>query len=192
MGHRRHDAIGPPLSPRPLTVRPATRLLALVLLAGAATPAAAQPSPLVGTWELVSRTDSSAQGVRPADGALGADPIAWISYDAHGHVQAQLMARDRMRAPNGASATPGAAPVVADPNNSAASGGYDAYFGTYAIDGATGTVTHHLVGALTPADVGRTLTRRFALEGASLVIWFEARRTDGTPVIRRLRWRRAG
>jgi hypothetical protein len=97
-----------------------------------------------------------------------------------------------MRAPNGASATPGAAPVVADPNNSAASGGYDAYFGTYAIDGATGTVTHHLVGALTPADVGRTLTRRFALEGASLVIWFEARRTDGTPVIRRLRWRRAG
>jgi hypothetical protein len=88
--------------------------------------------------------------------------------------------------------TPGAAPVVADPNNSAASGGYDAYFGTYAIDGATGTVTHHLVGALTPADVGRTLTRRFALEGASLVIWFEARRTDGTPVIRRLRWRRAG
>lgn len=139
----------------------------------------------IGTWELVSRTDSSARGVEPADGPLGGDPIAWISYDARGHVQAQLMARDRTRAV-------AAAPSAADPNNSAASGGYDAYFGTYVLDAAAGTVTHRLTGALSAGDVGRTLTRHFVLAGDRLLIWFEARRTDGTPVIRRLQWRRIG
>lgn len=140
----------------------------------------------IGTWELVSRTDSSAAGVQPADGPLGADPIAWISYDRRGHVQAQLMARDRSRA------APSPAPVANDPNNSAASGGYDAYFGTYVIDAARGTVTHHLTGALTAGDVGRTLTRHFVRRGDEIVIWFEARRTDGAVVVRRLKWKKIG
>jgi hypothetical protein len=69
--------------------------------------------------------DSSAAGVQPADGPLGADPIAWIIYDPRGHVAAQLMARDRTKP---AATTPTVSPP--DPNNSAASGGYDAYFGT--------------------------------------------------------------
>jgi hypothetical protein len=145
----------------------------------------------LGTWRLVSRTDSSSRGVEPADGPLGADPIAWISYDAEGHVQAQLMARDRTKAMRASAAAPVVTPAVADPNNSAASGGYDAYFGTYRIDAAAGTVTHTLIGALSAADVGRTLTRHFVLTGDSLRIWFEARREDGRPVIRRLQWRRA-
>jgi len=157
--------------------------LVIAVLTGTAVPVAAQAP--IGTWTLVSRTDSSARGVEPADGPLGADPIAWISYDTRGHVQAQLMARDRTR---GAVSDVSAS---ADPNNSAASGGYDAYFGTYRIDAAAGTVTHRLIGALSAGDVGRTLTRHFVLAGDSLLIWFEARRTDGSPVIRRLRWRRA-
>ena len=157
-------------------------LLTAVLLASTRLEAQAP----IGTWELISRTDSSAAGVQPADGPLGADPIAWISYDTRGHVQAQLMARDR------AKAAKAAAPSVADPNNSAASGGYDAYFGTYVIDAKAGTVTHQLTGALTAGDVGRTLTRHFARNGDDLVIWFEAKRTDGTGVIRRLRWRKIG
>lgn len=164
-------------------MRYALYITALTTFCFSAVPAAAQAP--VGTWTLVSHTDSSSRGVEPADGALGADPIAWISYDTRGHVQAQLMARDRTRA------TAGAAPEVADPNNSAASGGYDAYFGTYVIDSAAGTVTHRLIGALSAGDVGRTLTRHFDLRGDSLLIWFEARRNDGLPVIRRLLWRRA-
>lgn len=135
--------------------------LVIAALTVTAIPLAAQAP--IGTWTLVSRTDSSARGVEPADGPLGADPIAWISYDTHGHVQAQLMA----------------------------SGGCDAYFGTYLIDTVAGTVTHRLIGALSAGDVGRTLTRHVVLAGDSLLIWFEARRTDGSPVIRRLRWRRA-
>jgi hypothetical protein len=142
------------------------------------------PGPL-GTWELISRTDSSAAGVRPADGPLGSDPVAWITYDDQGHVSAQLMARQR-----GAVTGAPVATTVRDPNNSAASGGYDAYFGTYAIDLVTHTVTHHLIGALSPADVGRTLTRHYRVDGDVLLIWFEARRDDGTPVTRRLLWKR--
>jgi len=36
----------------------------------------------------------------------------------------------------------------AGPNNSRARGGYDAYFGTYTVDDANGTVTQSLTGAL--------------------------------------------
>ncbi|MBY0491754.1 MAG: lipocalin-like domain-containing protein [Gemmatimonadaceae bacterium] len=161
-----------------------TALVALSAALGVGQTASAQAP--IGTWELVSRTDSSAAGVQPADGPLGSDPIAWISYDTRGHVQAQLMARDR------AKAATAAAPSVADPNNSAASGGYDAYFGTYTFDAKTGTVTHHLIGALSAGDMGRTLTRHVVRRGDEMVIWFEARRGDGAVVTRRLRWRKIG
>ena len=162
------------------------RLVTPLLALAIAAPIAGAQAP-IGTWTLVSRTDSSAAGVQPADGPLGADPIAWISYDAQGHVAAQLMARDRTRGPVAASA-----PALRDPNNSAASGGYDAYFGTYVIDAAAGIVRHQLLGALSPADVGRTLQRHFQQRGDTLLIWFDARREDGAAVTRRLRWRRIG
>lgn len=148
-------------------------------------PVALRAQAPLGTWQLLSRTDSSAAGIRPADGPLGADPVAWISYDAKGHVSAQLMARDRSKpAPTAGTSTP------RDPNNSAASGGYDAYFGTYTLDPATHTVTHHLLGALSPSDVGRTLTRHFRVTGDTLLIWFDAQRDDGAKVTRRLLWQR--
>ena len=139
----------------------------------------------LGTWQLLSRADSSAAGVQPADGPLGADPIAWIIYDTRGHVAAQLMARDRTKP---AVTTPTTSPP--DPNNSTTSGGYDAYFGTYEVDAARHTVTHHLLAALSPGDVGRTLTRRFLVRGDTLIIAFDTRRGDGTPVTRRVVWRR--
>lgn len=167
---------------RVTAARTATLALSAALCVGRAASAQAP----IGTWELVSRTDSSAAGVQPADGPLGSDPIAWISYDTRGHVQAQLMARDR------ATAAAATALSVADPNNSAASGGYDAYFGTYTFDAKTGTVTHRLIGALSAGDVGRTLTRHVVRRGDEMVIWFEARRGDGMAVIRRLRWRKVG
>lgn len=139
----------------------------------------------LGTWELLSRTDSSTAGVQPADGPLGADPIAWIIYDTRGHVAAQLMARDRTKSAR--TTTSVSAP---DPNNSAASGGYDAYFGTYEVDAARHTVTHHLLAALSRGDVGRTLKRSFFVRGDTLIISFDTRRVDGTAVTRRLAWRR--
>jgi len=140
---------------------------------------------LIGSWTLVSRLDSGAAGTRPADGALGADPIAYLTYDAFGNVAAQLMARRRA-----GDVMPPVAPPRSDPNNSAPSGGYDAYFGRYTIDVSAGTVTHELIGALAPSDVGRRLTRHFALDGDVLRLWFETTRADGTPVKRTLLWQR--
>jgi len=48
--------------------------------------------------------------------------------------------------------------------------GYEAYFGTYTVDETNHTVTHHLEGALTAADVGRNLVRQFQISGDQLTI----------------------
>ncbi len=155
------------------------------------TRAVAQAPALAGSWTLVSRLDSGTagttgiRGTLPADGALGADPISFLTYDTFGNVSAQLMARRRT-----AEIPKPAASTQSDPNNSAPSGGYDAYFGHYTVDVAAGTVTHELLGALAPADVGRKLTRHFVLDGDVLRLWFETTRADGTPVRRTLTWNR--
>lgn len=155
--------------------------LALVLAGCAALPNASPPGSLVGTWRLESRIDRTSDGREPVEPNLGSDPVAILIYDANGNVSAQLMRRDRSGPIPQTSA-----PV--DPNNSAAQGGYDAYFGTYSISG--GTVTHVLEAALNPNDVGRRLTRNFSLKGNELTIFFAARGADGSDVTRTLTWRR--
>jgi hypothetical protein len=79
-----------------------------------------------------------------------------------------------------------------DPNNSAAIGGYDAYFGTFTVDTQGDTVTHTLDGALNATDVGRRLTRHFRITGDRLEIWFATTAPDGRAVTRTLTWRRVG
>jgi Lipocalin-like domain len=144
------------------------RYLAVPLLLCAGTSSRAQErSPLVGTWELVSRIDRDPAGRVLSETGLGATPVGYLIYDAAGHVAAQLAARDR---PAGICDTmPG--PIEA--NNNATIGGYTAYFGRYQIDTVAGVVTHDLEGALAPRDVGRRLTRRFQVRGDTLTIQFE-------------------
>ncbi|HEU5358982.1 MAG TPA: lipocalin-like domain-containing protein [Gemmatimonadales bacterium] len=138
---------------------------------------------LVGTWELRSREDRTHTGERRVDPALGADPVALLVYDAHGRFTAQFMKRDRNEpAPEAAAA--------AGPNNSRAQGGYDAYFGTYTVDDAAGTVTQRLTGALSPENVGQVLTRAMTVAGNELTIELETTALDGVPIIRTLRWDR--
>ena len=139
---------------------------------------------LIGTWELRSREDRTHAGERRVDPALGADPVALLVYDAHGRFTAQFMKRDRSDLP------PEAAPAAAGPNNSRARGGYDAYFGTYTVDDAAGTVTQRLTGALSPENVGQVLTRAMTVTGDELTIELETTSADGVPVIRTLRWGR--
>src|SRR5215475_2760640 len=95
---------------------------------------------LPGTWLLVSRIDLGADGARRPEPSLGEDPVALLIYDRSSHFAAQFMRRDRsVDVPDGPSGAK---------NNSRAQGGYDAYFGTYTIDDATGAVTQRLTGAL--------------------------------------------
>ena len=82
------------------------------------------------------------------------------------------------------------ASASAAPNNSRAQGGYDAYFGTYTVNDVHGTVTQHLVGALSPENVGQVLTRAMTVVGDELTIRLETATAAGEPIIRTLRWKR--
>jgi len=139
---------------------------------------------LPGTWQLLSRIDVAVSGERRPEPSLGEDPVALLIYDRAGHFAAQFMRRDRSGdIPDGPQ---GAA------NNSRAQGGYDAYFGTYTIDDATGSVTQTLTGALSREHVGAVLTRAMEVDGDTLVIRLDTTAADGAAVTRTLTWRRVG
>lgn len=121
-------------------------------------PNAPLSSTLPGTWRLLSRLDVTAAGAWHDDPLLGSDPVAWLVYDRAGHFAAQFMKRDQRDAV--------AAPLAAGANNTRAIGGYDADFGTYSVDDATGLVTQTPVGSLPAANVGMTLTRGMTVDGA--------------------------
>ncbi|MEQ1580981.1 MAG: lipocalin-like domain-containing protein [Steroidobacteraceae bacterium] len=137
---------------------------------------------LPGTWELLSRVDMTDGGERRIDPSLGEDPIAYLIYDRAGHFAAQFMKRDR--------STPVADGPAGAPNNSRAQGGYDAYFGTYSVDDAQGTVTQTLLGALSKESVGMVLTRGMTVVGDSLTISLRTASASGEPVTRTLTWKR--
>jgi len=131
---------------------------------------------------LESRVDVTASGERHPDPLLGEDPVALLVYDRSGNFAAQFMKRDR--------STPAPEATASAANNTRAQGGYDAYFGTYRVDDAAGTVTQQLMGSLSPANVGMVLTRAMEVRGDTLVIRLETTAVDGTPVVRTLTWRR--
>ncbi len=139
---------------------------------------------LTGSWELVSRTDVGADGEPRLDPLLGSDPVALLIYNGKGRFSAQFMKRDRSTVVDG--------PARAGANNTGAVGGYDAYFGSYSVDDATGEVTQTLNGSLSPGNVGMTLTRAMTVEGDRLSIRLETTSVEGEPVVRTLLWRRVG
>jgi hypothetical protein len=141
-------------------------------------------SALPGTWQLESRVDVTPSGERRHEPSLGDDPVALLMYDRTGHFAAQFMRRDRaVDVPDGPAGAP---------NNSRAQGGYDAYFGTYAVDDSEGTVTQRLLGALSREHVGAVLTRSMDVRGDTLVIRLDTTAADGAAVTRTLTWRRVG
>lgn len=46
---------------------------------------------LVGTWKLLSREDVTSDGQQRTEPILGADPLAYLMYDAAGHFAVQFM-----------------------------------------------------------------------------------------------------
>jgi len=139
-------------------------------------------SDLPGTWLLHSRIDTTRDGRRHADPLLGEDPLALLIYDRTGHFAAQFEKRDR-------SGNVEAGPTDAM-NNTHARDGYDAYFGTYRVDDARGTVTQELMGSLSAGNVGMVLTRAMEVTDGTLRIVLETTAADGTPVARTLTWKR--
>jgi hypothetical protein len=139
---------------------------------------------LPGTWKLVSRVDVAEDGRPRVDPALGSDPVALLYYDRSRHFAAQFMKRDRT--------TPTPVAASAGVNNSRAQDGYDAYFGEYSVDDATGMVTQRLIGSLSRENVGLVLTRAMTVEGDRLTIELHTTSLEGEPVKRTLLWERVG
>jgi hypothetical protein len=139
---------------------------------------------LPGTWRLVSRIDVDDTGNAVPDPALGSAPIALLFYDRSGNFAAQFMNPDRAHIVAGG-------PTNAK-NNTQAVDGYDAYFGTYAVDNTTGVVTQTLLGSLSRANVGAVISRTMTVVGNSLLIKLETSAWNGTPITRTLTWERIG
>jgi hypothetical protein len=95
---------------------------------------------LIGSWRYVGSTlDGKAQGER------GASPKGIIIYDAHGHMACHV-APDRD--------VPRAGKEPTGEEAKAALEDHIAYFGTYSVDEAARTVTHHRQGSVQPGDKG--------------------------------------
>jgi hypothetical protein len=96
----------------------------------------------VGTWKLVSIEQRSAGGelVSPPAGSM-ANRTGYIIYDPAGYMAVSIMPVGRKKY---------AGPQPTEEEAKAAITGYAAYFGTFTIDGAAGTITHHLHGSLNP------------------------------------------
>ena len=110
---------------------------------------------LLGAWRLASWDWRDEAG--KVDSPLGDDAVGQLIYDGSGSVSAQLMrpsqprfADDDWRRANTA-------------ERAAAWLGYFCYFGTYTVDEASGTVTHHVEGSWFPNLVGTDQLRHFTL-----------------------------
>ena len=116
-------------------------------------------SQFIGSWSLVSFTDVDDEGntiLRYGENAFGR-----ISYDERGRMMVVLMRRGR--------------DDITDQD-------FFAYTGSYSIDEAAGTVTHHVEACNAPSWVGTDRTRKFEflegnrialrpVEGTSELIW---------------------
>lgn len=130
-------------------------IVAASLLAASASLAAAPRDALVGTWRLVAIEVPNPEGTWiPAP--LGGEPTGVLMYDAQGNMAVQ---------------------ITTDPRPSEAVSaqfefveGYVAYFGTYDVDEAARTVTHHRAQHNNAARASSDAVRRYELSGDSLTL----------------------
>jgi hypothetical protein len=138
---------------------------------------------MVGAWRLDTRTVRKANGEILLDPVLGTQPVGRLFYDASGHMMLQMMRQDRVQ------------PISVPSNPEEAKNprivlGYDAYFGTFDVNEAEGTVTHHVEGSLFPEDLGKHFTRRFTIDGDTFTLSFASKSPEGFEVTRTLVFRR--
>jgi hypothetical protein len=147
-------------------------------------PTANLATAILGVWKLKSRVDVDDTGEIRVDPLLGPDPLGILCFGPS-HFAAQFMKRDRSRPE-----------IVAQPlqakNNTAAVNGYDAYFGTYTVAEIAGTLTTHLEGSISPANVGNVYIRNIRVVDNELIIQLPTTAADGTAVTRTNTFSRIG
>jgi len=139
---------------------------------------------IVGAWQLESRTVRKTSGEILLDPVLGKQPTGRLVYDVSGHMMLQMMRQERAQAIS----------VPSNPHDAANARivlGYDAYFGTFTVNAAEGTITHHVEGSLFPEDLGKDFRRFFRIEGDTFTLSFTSRAPEGFDVTRTLLFRRS-
>lgn len=133
----------------------------LILVAAAATTDLAQAGGqvkdgvrerLVGSWRLAWVEEQQGDGTM----RKFSDRHGTIVYTHDGNMSVQIML------PEGN--VPADNPVQYD------SGSYEAYYGSYDVDEAAHTVTHHVQGALVRSLIGKNLMRVYRFEGNQLIL----------------------
>jgi hypothetical protein len=105
---------------------------------------------LVGAWHLVSMEEPGADGkMKHVTNRTGQ-----LVYTRDGHMSVQLM-------------YPASESSV---SNDYVLRGYEASFGSFEVDEAAHTVTHHVEASVTRGLVGKSLTRAFQFSNGNLII----------------------
>ncbi|HEV2113080.1 MAG TPA: lipocalin-like domain-containing protein [Terriglobales bacterium] len=132
-------------------------LIPLIFLAGSVLAAASDRDRFVGTWKLVSISDSRANYQKEWL-QFGSHPKGYIMYDRTGHMCVQIIDPDR---PKWKSAEPNTVPSADELNTAAA--GYAAYCGRYDVNEKQKYVVHHVELELVPNSVGEDRRRGYRL-----------------------------
>src|SRR5579859_2398480 len=110
----------------------------------------------IGSWRLVS-IEGGAPAADPND-----PPTGIIMYDTTGHMAVQISRNSKRPGfMNGAS-------QATTEQKAAAFSAYTAYYGTFWVDPAAGTVTHHFEGSITPGLIGHDNVRYYEFKGNRL------------------------
>lgn len=119
---------------------------------------------LAGAWRLDSAEDVDPQTGRWVPYTFGNPPCGLFVYDAHGNASVQIMTTPPVSISSPEGPTAAEALEIFD--------GYIAYFGTYTADERN--IYHEVKGALDPSQIGSTQTRRYEIDGDTLIIGDQA------------------
>ena len=122
---------------------------------------------LVGAWRLVSieTLRSNGEVIYPF---YGKHPEGLLIYDPSGWMSVQIVSDPKPLVPKADSREDF---LASTPNEKAAAAeGFYAYFGTWTIDSANSTVTHHIEQSFYPGERGESGVRRMSVSGNLLTL----------------------
>lgn len=164
-------------------------LLALLALFALLARASAQtdrpgavPAELLGTWKLVSYVGEEVGSGGRSD-VMGAHPTGYINYGRDGRMIVIIAGSDRKKP---------AGPVATPEEASALIRSLLAYAGTYTVDTAARTVTHHIDVSWDETRTGESHLRMYRLEGDRLTLTTQPSRdpATGRKTVRTVTWER--
>jgi Lipocalin-like domain len=140
------------------------------------------PPDLVGTWRLVSFVGEEVSSGARSD-VMGAHPSGYINYGRDGRMIVMIVGDER-RKPAGPVATPEEAAALMR--------SMLAYAGTYTVDAAAKTVTHHVEVSWDERRTGQSLVRTYSLLGDRLTLVTDPSNdpATGRKTVRTVTWER--